>query len=124
MDIIDKFIGVQLEEIKGIVKGNGRNIADNSLRLMKIDDDIASIKDDTRTISEAIKSMQDGVATLLDLNLQMRDNLKEQREANQEIKLMFNELLANGKLIRRDIDSIKEVLDNSTVVLYDGLKVM
>lgn len=109
MDIINKFMGVQLEEIKGIVKGNGRNIADNSLRLIKIDDDIASIKDDTRTISEAIKSMQDGVATLLDLNLQMRDSLKEQREASHESKLMFEEFIENWKDIKKDIDNIKRL---------------
>lgn len=45
MDKENLFISVKLEEIKGIVKDNGRNIADVNLRLMKLDDDVAEVKE-------------------------------------------------------------------------------
>ena len=51
---MDKNTSVELAEIKKGVKDNGRNIADNSLRLMALDDKVGSAKDD---IAE-IKAMQ------------------------------------------------------------------
>ncbi|MSU01392.1 hypothetical protein [Tissierella pigra] len=104
-----EFVGVVLEEIKGIVKSNGRNIADNSLRIMTLTDKVDNIKEDTKTISEVIADMQSDVNTLLDLNLQMKENIEEQRKCNQEIRLLFEKFIDNHKEISRDIDNLKRL---------------
>lgn len=42
----DIFTSVELAEIKKGVKGNGRNIADNSLRIMTLTDKVDNVKND------------------------------------------------------------------------------
>lgn len=52
--MIDNFNTVKLEEIKKVVKENSRSIADANLRLMKLDDDIAAVKELLKSILEKL----------------------------------------------------------------------
>lgn len=93
------FNSVKLEEIHSVVTKNGRNISDNSLRLMKIDDDVAEVKSITQQIQEDILEMRK-------LNLEIREISLEMRKSNHEIRLLLDEAIANSKKIREDIDRI------------------
>ncbi|WP_313757171.1 hypothetical protein [Tissierella sp.] len=52
-DKLNVFISVKLEEIKATVKDNSRNIADVNLRLMKLDEDVADVKELLKSLINA-----------------------------------------------------------------------
>lgn len=102
------FTGVQLEEIKSIVKDNGRDINDNSLRLMSIQDDVKEIKEDVRSMSEVIHEMQDNVNTLIELNNEQMEINRDMRATNKDIRVLLDQIISLQNEVRRDLDNWKD----------------
>lgn len=91
-DKLDIFTGVKLEEIHKVVKDNGRNIADNSIK-------IDLLSDNVRDMSEVITEMKEDINTLVQLNI-------EQKKTNQDISVLLNQIISLTKDMRRDLDKI------------------
>lgn len=101
------FMGVVLEEIKGIVKDNGRNIADANLRIMALTDKVDDVKEDTRTMSEVIAEIQEDVNTMIKLNNEQMKLNREMRESSQNISVLLEQILSIQKEMRKDMDTWK-----------------
>lgn len=106
MDMEKVFTGVELAEIKSIAKENGRGIADNSLRLMSISDEVKDVKQEIKSMSEIIHDMQGNVNELIELNNKQMEINNDMRATNKDIKVLLEQVMSLQKEARRDLDKI------------------